>query len=229
MTDTIILTGSDRYASRWHDHAANAQRIAEILHEVGIDARLRATHPRAFRELAGVDLVIVEAGHGLASPDDATDDEWSTAHTLLAEYVSRGGTLLVMHNAIGAFGDLPAWSNWVGGSWVDGISMHPPIADNTIAPREIDHPIVDGLGPIIVHDELYSHLGRADDNVVLAHHRYDDQKQPLVWTREHATGRVVVDTLGHDVRSYDSESRNRLLKREALWALGADPEAIRAI
>ena len=223
----IILTGSDRYASRWHDHAANAQRIAEILGAVSIDAHLRATHPRTFRELDRIDLLIVEAGRGAASPDDATDDEWAVAHAQLAEYVSRGGALLVMHNAIAAFSDLPAWSNWVGGSWVEGISMHPPIADNTIAPRETDHPIVDGLGPITVHDELYSHLGRADDNVVLAHHRYDDQKQPLVWTRETETGRVVVDTLGHDVHSYDSESRNRLLQREALWAIDFDPMVIR--
>ena len=223
----IILTGSDRYANHWHDHAANAQRIAEILGAVSIDARLRATHPRTFMELAGVDLLIVEAGRGASSPDDASDDEWALAHTQLAEYVSRGGSLLVMHNAIAAFSDLPAWSNWVGGTWVEGVSMHPPIADNTITPREIDHPIVDGLGPITVYDELYSHLGRADDNVVLAHHRHDDQKQPLVWVRENATGRVVVDTLGHDVRSYDSESRNRLLQREALWAIGFDESVIR--
>ncbi len=225
----IILSGSDRYASQWHDHAANAQRIAEILARVGIDARLRATHPRSFRDLAGVDLLIVEAGRGAASPDGASDDEWTIAHTRLADYVSRGGALLVLHNGIAAFSDLPAWSNWVGGAWVEGVSMHPPIADNTITPRELDHPIVDGLGPITVHDELYSHLGRADDNTVLAHHRYDDQKQPLVWVRENATGRVVFDALGHDVRSYDSESRNRLLQREALWAIGADPETIRAI
>lgn len=226
---TIILTGSDRYASRWHDHAANAQRIAGILGEVGIDAQLRATHPRTFQELSGVDLLVVEAGRGAVSPDDATDDEWSAAHTQLADYVSRGGALLVLHNGIGAFSDLPAWSNWIGGSWVAGVSMHPPIAVTTITPREIEHPIIDGLGPITVHDELYCHLGRADDNVVLAHHRYDDQKQPLVWTREHATGRVVVDAFGHDVRSYESPSRIRLLKREALWALGTDPETIRAV
>lgn len=223
----IILTGSDRYANHWHDHAANAQRIAEVLAGVSIEARLRATHPRSFRDLAGVDLLIVEAGRGAISPDDASDDEWTIAHTQLAEYISRGGALLVMHNAIAAFSDLPAWSNWVGGEWVEGVSMHPPIAENTITPREIDHPIVDGLGPITVHDELYSHLGRADDNVVLAHHRYDDQKQPLVWVRENATGRVVVDALGHDVRSYESESRNRLLQREALWAIGVDEGVIR--
>ncbi|CAA9545684.1 MAG: hypothetical protein AVDCRST_MAG33-445 [uncultured Thermomicrobiales bacterium] len=229
MTNAIILTGSDRYASRWHDHAATGQRITEILREVDIDARLRGTHPRVFGELASADLLVVDAGRSRPGPEDASDEEWAGAHTLLADYVSRGGALLVMHNGIAAFSDLPAWSNWVGGSWVEGVSMHPPIGETTITPREIDHPVVEGLGPITVYDELYSHLGRADDNVTLALHRYDDQKQPLVWTREHATGRVVVDTLGHDVRSYDSDGRNRLLKREALWVIGGDPETIRRI
>ena len=227
MSTAIILTGSDRYASRWHDHAATSQRVAEILAEVSIDARLRSTHPCAFGELADAELVIVDAGRGARGPDDASDDEWAVAHGQLADYVSRGGALLVLHNGVGAFGDLPAWSNWIGGSWVDGISMHPPIAENTITPREIDHPIVAGLGPVTVYDELYSHLGRADDNTVLAFYRYDDQKQPLVWTRENGTGRVVVDTLGHDIRSYDSESRIRLLQREALWAIDLDEAVIR--
>jgi type 1 glutamine amidotransferase len=229
MSTAIILTGSDRYASRWHDHAATSQRVAEILAEVGIDARLRGTHPRAFGDLGLVDLLIVDAGSCARSPDDASDDEWAVAHARLAEYVSRGGALLVLHNGVGTFDDLPAWSNWIGGSWVDGISMHPPIGETTITPREIDHPIVNGLGPVTVFDELYSHLGRADDNTVLVFHRYDDQKQPLVWTRDKPTGRVVVDALGHDVRSYDSEGRVRLLKREALWVMSAEPGTIQAI
>lgn len=228
-TRAIILTGSDRYASRWHDHAANAQRVAELLALDGIDCRLRATHPRTFTELAGVDLVIVEAGRGERSPDDATDSDWAPAHAMLADYVSRGGALLVLHNAIAAFDDLPAWSRWVGGSWVVGTSMHPPIGDAEITPLETGHPITDGLGPITVHDELYSHLNRAADNMTLLLHRYDEGKQPLVWVREGQPGRVVVDTLGHDVRSYDSPSRQRLLRREALWACGADDDHIRAI
>jgi hypothetical protein len=231
MTPAIILVGSDRYASKWHDHAANAQLIAEALQEVGINARIRATHPRSFRELDTAKLLIVEAGRGERATDDCTDEEWAKAHAELARYVSRGGALMVIHNGVGAFDDLPAWSNWIGGRWVTGISMHPPIGDNQLTPRVTDHPIVDGLGRIDVYDELYAHLDRADDNTVLLHFRHDDQKQPLLWVRDGgpAPGRVVVDLLGHDVRSYDSAARVRLLRRGALWAIGGDEATIRAI
>ncbi len=227
----IILVGSDRYASKWHDHAANAQLIAEALRDVGIDARIRATHPRSFAELESARLVIVEAGRGERASDDCTDEEWAMAHSRLAGYVSRGGPLMVIHNGVGAFDDLPAWGNWIGGTWVKGVSMHPPIADNALTPRVTDHPIVDGLGQIDVYDELYAHLDRADDNEVLLHFRHDDQKQPLFWVRDGgpAPGRVVVDLLGHDVRSYDSPARVRLLKRGALWATGADRATITAV
>ena len=231
MIPAIILSGSDRYASKWHDHAANSQLIAEALRDIGIDARIRATHPRSFTGLDATRLVIVEAGRGERASDDCSDEEWAAAHMQLANYVSRGGALLVIHNGVGAFDDLPAWANWIGGRWVGGVSMHPPIADARLTPRVTDHPIVDGLGPIDVHDELYAHLDRADDNEVLLHFRHDDQKQPLVWVRDGgpAPGRVVVDLLGHDVRSYDSPARVRLLQREALWAIGAEPESILAV
>ena len=59
MTRAIILTGADRYDGKWHDHAATSQRIAEILGEAGIDARLRSTHPRTFGDLATVSLAFV--------------------------------------------------------------------------------------------------------------------------------------------------------------------------
>jgi uncharacterized protein len=231
LIPAVILVGSDRYASHWHDHAANAQRIAEELRPVGINARIRQTHPRSFGELAGARLLIVEAGDGARAEDDASDEDWARAHRQLAEYVSRGGAVLAVHNAVGAFGDLPAWCNWVGGRWVRGVSMHPPFGESELTPRVTDHPIVDGLGTITVQDELYAHLDRADDNEVLLHYRHDDQKQPLVWVRDGgpAPGRVVVDLLGHDTRSYDSPARVRLLRREALWAVGADSEAIRAV
>jgi type 1 glutamine amidotransferase len=49
--------------------------------------------------------------------------------------------------------------------------------------------------------------------------------QPALWTREAGTGRVAVDTLGHDAGAFEHAVHRRVVSRAALWALGQpDPE-----
>ncbi len=229
MKNAIILSGADRYDGRWHDHAATSQRVSEILREVGFDARIRGSHPRAFGELAGAELVIVNAASGAPGADDASDEEWATAYSLLREYAGRGGPLLALHLSSSSFREVPEWTEWLGGAWVQGKSMHPPISDASVEVRTDTHPIVAGFADFEIHDEMYSYLELQPGNVTLATHRYEEIDHPLAWAREVGAGRVVYDALGHGLRAYDSPERIRLLQREAQWATGADDEAIAGI
>ena len=226
MKKAIILSGADRYDGRWHDHAATSQRVAEILADVGFDARIRACHPRAFGELATADLVIVNAASGTPGPEDASDEEWARAFDLLSEYVERGGPLIALHLASSSFREIPEWADWIGGAWVDGTSMHPPIADSRVEVRTDTHPIVAGFTDFDLYDEMYSYLELQPGNAVLATHRFEERDHPLIWAREAGSRRAVYDALGHSVRAYDSAERIRLLQREALWVTGADDAAI---
>jgi type 1 glutamine amidotransferase len=230
MTRAIILSGADRYDGRWHDHAATSQRVAEALAAVGIEARIRGSHPRAFGELAEADLLVVNTANGAIAADDASDDDWAGAFSVLDAYRQRGGPLLALHLSSAAFvGEYPAWREWIGGEWVVGTSMHPPISQATISMKSDAHPITGGLADIEVFDERYSYLELEPGNIVLATHRHDDLDHPMVWAREAGHGRVVYDALGHDVRSYDSADRIRLLQRSALWLTGANKDAISAV
>ena len=226
MKKAIILSGADRYDDRWHDHAATSQRVSEILAGVGFDARIRACHPRAFGDLADADLVIVNTASGTPGVDDASDEDWARAFGLLSRYVERSGPLLALHLASGSFREVPAWAGWIGGAWIPGTSMHPPIAMSHVAVRTDLHPIVAGLTDFDVYDEMYSYQDVQPGNVVLATHRYEERDHPLVWTRETGSRRAVYDALGHGVRAYDSPERVRLLQREALWLTGADDAEI---
>jgi len=221
MKHAIVLSGADRYDGRWHDHAATSQRIAEILTEVGFDARIRACHPRALEDLATVDLLVANTASGTPGADDASDEDWVRAFALLSAYVARGGPLIALHLASSSFQEFPEWSDWIGGAWITGTSMHPPIAEAHVAVRTDAHPIVAGLTDFTLYDEMYSFLALHPGNVVLATHRYEGQDHPLAWAREAGLRRAVYDALGHDVRAYDSPERVRLLQREALWVTGA--------
>jgi len=223
MTRAIILTGADRYDGRFHDHAATSQCIAEALAEIGIDARLRGTRPRYMGEVATADLVVVNAANGSRGEDDATDEVWQEAFGHLRAHVEKGGPLLTLHLSSAAFREFPEWRQWIGGAWIAGTSMHPPISQATVTVHTDDHPIVAGFGDFDVFDEMYSYLEEEPGNVTLASHRYEERVHPIAWARELPAGRVVYDALGHDVRSYESPERVRLLQREVQWLLGELP------
>ncbi|MEZ5239952.1 MAG: ThuA domain-containing protein [Microthrixaceae bacterium] len=87
---------------------------------------------------------------------------------------------------------------------------------NQVAPTTAGarHPVAAGIAPFAVLDELYEDLDIEADVEVLMTGRQDADPQPLVWTREHGSGRVVVDLLGHDTTSLEDRS-HRALSRAA--------------
>lgn len=218
----VIFTGADRYDGRWHDHAATSQRIAEILGELGIDGRIRGTRPRTAGDLSGVDLVVLNLANGVPGPEDATDAEWEPIWEMFDEYVAGGGSLLVLHLSIAAFDADEAWSRRLGGAWVQGTSMHPPIADSHVRVHAGAHPIVMDVVDFDVHDEMYSYLDVQPASSVLATHHYEGRDHALAWATEAGGGRIVYDALGHGVEAYDSAGRVALLKREVEWLIGGE-------
>jgi uncharacterized protein len=219
MTTAIILTGADRYDGKWHDHPATSQRIAEILGEIGIDARLRRTHPRSFDDLASADLLVVNAANGAPSADDADDTAWTEGFAQMAAARERGVPLLAFHLSAAAFKEWPGWRPWLGGEWVVWISRHPPISQASVAVNTGAHPITEGMTTIDVFDEMYSFLELEPDNIVLATHTFEEVVHPLAWARDAGPGRVVYNGLGHDIRSYDSPDHAIFIQQAARWLL----------
>jgi uncharacterized protein len=235
MKKAIIYSGADRFDGPYHDHAATSQRIAEILRAVEIDARIRGFRPRNIRagELedagAAADLLILNAANGKQGPDDADDAAWADAWATIDAYVQRGGPLMVRHLSSAIFAHEPAWKQRIGGVWLPGTSMHPPISDATVTVKTGAHAIVAGMDTHFpIYDEMYSFLQTEPEITVLATHTYEGIEHPLAWATEAAGNRVVYDAIGHGVEAFDAEGTVRLLQREALWLTGADDATIAA-
>ncbi|MEO3810114.1 ThuA domain-containing protein [Sphaerisporangium sp. B11E5] len=219
MATNLILSGGVA-----HDFPATSAALAEVLAEVGVESTVTEDIAGALRERPAVDLITVNAlrCHG--------DDGWSAAQggsvfrlhpvarAALLDHVERGGGVLAMHSASICFDDWPYWYHMLGATWRWGASYHPPLGDVEVH-LQGDDPLVSGLEDFTLFDEVYTDLVLLPGIRPLA----VSQGQPLLWTRQMGRGRLVYDALGHDTRSYDSDSHRTLLRRAALWLLGQAP------
>ena len=218
----LVLVGRGRYQDRWHDDAATGHRVAAALTSAGLRVQVRGTAAAVLEEAGEPDLLVVVAGSGRRDADwDGGDEAWAPFHARLAALVTDGGVpLLALHQAANTFTDAPGWFDLVGGRWVEGRSMHPPIGSALFTPVEgMEHPVTAGSGPVEAFDERYCRLQVRAGSRVLLTCEHEGVQHPVVWTSG-GPGRVLYDGLGHDVRSYDSPSRRELLLREVAWLRG---------
>jgi hypothetical protein len=216
-----ILSGSGRYQDEWHDFTATSVEVARVLEAMDLEVAVRAFKPQGvLAEVPDADLLVVNAGAGELHPSsDGPASAWDEAFRALHEYRARRGPLLALHAASMTLDGFDEWEAWVGGRWVRGRSMHPPIGEADVQVSDQDHPITAGLAPFTLHDERYSYLDRSRSARVLLHHEHEGTEQPLVWVLEQDGARTVYDALGHDVRAFASPARADLLRREVRWLL----------
>lgn len=238
----LVLAGHGRYEDPWHDMAATSHRIAEVLSAPRLDGTddlgrpayqvtVRGAFPGALDGLdpAGddVDLVVVNTGSGRRDPGfDGDDERWAGFHERLRAWADAGRPVLGVHQAANSLGDSAHWERILGGRWVDGTSMHPAIGDADFTLTDAGHDLTEALrdatsGTVTAFDERYSYLTVADSSTVLLTQQHDGIDHPVVWVSGAPGVRCVYDALGHDVRSYDSPSRQALLRAEVAWLLAA--------
>ncbi|MFD7021123.1 ThuA domain-containing protein [Promicromonospora sukumoe] len=215
----LILSGRGRYEDPWHDHAATSHATAGVLGELGA-VEVRGLFRDALDDLDSVDLLVVNGGTGRRDADfDGSDDDWRGFHDRLAGWARAGGAVLGLHQAANTFYDAPDWETVLGGRWVPGESMHPPIGTARFE-LTIGHPMTEGLSVVEAFDERYCRLRVASGTRVLGTTLDDDgAPHPVLWINEAHGGRSVYSGLGHDVRSFASEGHQELLRRAASWLL----------
>lgn len=221
MPDALVLAGRGRYADPWHDDVATSHAVADVLRDLGVGVRVRGTSPGALDDErpGDVAVVVVAAGRGRVDPDwDGDDAAWAPFHDRLAALVRAGVPLLALHAAANTFADSPHWTGLLGGRWVVGTSMHPPIGPASFRVVDGAHPVTAGLAVVEAWDERYCRLDVAASSRVLLVTEHEGREHPVVWASA-GGARVVYDGLGHDARSWASPSRRALLRRELAWLL----------
>jgi len=213
MPRSLVLSGGGRYADPWHRFTKTSARLADVLWSLGHRVEVSDFVADRVADLSGFDLIVVNAAAG---PGEAP-----AAHTAaqagLRAALDRGVAVLAVHTGVCALLRLPEWEAVTGAAWVAGRSGHPRLGPAHVQTLPDRHPIVAGLPAFDLVDERYVGLRLAPGLVPLATHRHDGRQYPLLWAREVGRSRVVADTLGHSVESYESAGHRRLLTRAVQW------------
>ena len=225
---TVVLSGQTRYVDPWHPIAETSQALAGACRELGLEVEVRSdADPAGWADLSGVDLLVVNSGGGMPDQPPQADSVWQPVYQAVASYVSDGGRVLAVHTATNAFPEWPGWAEIIGGHWVRGESGHPRHSLAVFQPAEgaAGHPVFAGLpviedaaGPAVVaYDERYWRLSLSDRVTPLMRHESDGAWHVNGWC---VGDRVLVDGLGHDLRSYASVTRRHYLANAVRWLLG---------
>nr|WP_269449679.1 ThuA domain-containing protein [Auraticoccus cholistanensis] len=223
----MLVSGSGHWADPWHPFPATSARLRELLTEHGLEVDLREDVEDALVGMGHVDLLVLNIGNNDGPSPDLPAAELGDPPTLpvleavaaaVQDHLHRGGALLAVHSSCTPLGAVPGWSRLLGGRWIRGRTMHPPLDACTVQVVTQDHPVTAGLEDFAVTDERYSWLHTEDDITVLAQQRHAGEQHPVVWAR-HDGGKVLFDALGHDERSYDSPGHRRLLHQGLDWLL----------
>jgi uncharacterized protein len=139
-------------------------------------------------------------------------------------WVKDGGGLVALHSACGNFHPSKEWFDLVGGRFEshEGHVFSPKTVDP-------DHPITRNLPVLECWDETYIHKDLAADKHLLQvrtpMNQGETEDQPWTWTRNEGKGRVFYTASGHDLRCWNEEAYQTLVKRGILWAVGDERAA----
>ena len=146
---------------------------------------------------------------------------------VLADCISQGKPLVVLHHSICAYDDWPEYFNIIGGKY-----FHKPttvkgkdypassyIHDLHFKVRIVDHknPVTKGLTDFDIFDETYKGF-YVDDGVTPLLTTDEPSSTPVIgWSKMYGKARVVVLQSGHDAPTFGNPDFRKLLKQSIMW------------
>ena len=220
----LLLTGED-YPG--HDWKSTTPVLAAALAR---DPRLEIVVHDDLATLAQVDLAPFGAvvahfkNYDPAVPGRAGFDN-------LRSFVQRGGGLVLVHFACGAFEEFrdefePLVGRvWFGASPPPGEFQHDPYGAFQVSITDGSHPVTRGLAPFTTTDELYTCLAGETpiDVLACATSVRNGKEYPMAFVVDEEGRRVFHCVLGHDPAALAVPAVGELYRRATAWAVRLDP------
>lgn len=144
----------------------------------------------------------------------------------LRRFVEAGGGLALVHFACGAWhGEWPEFVDLAGRVWAGpgpNVRQHDPFGEFRVELTGHSHPIVRGMEPFTVKDELYTCLvgERPIEVLAEAKSKVDGKMYPMAFVTQYGRGRTFHCLLGHDAAALKTPAVSILFRRGIIWAAG---------
>lgn len=209
----VLIVGGDEHHDfeQWFNEASTA-----TLEEVGANVTYTDEMDEVLPALEEIDVLYLSNNQPMPGED---------LRSGIFNFVNSGKGLMITH-AAGWY----SWDDWpefnqvlVGG----GTRHHPPYGEFEVQVEDGEHPVMEGVPETFsVEDELY-HVERDPDGTPIhvlasAEDPETGDVYPVVWIVEHYSGRIVVNTLGHDGGAHEHPAFQQMLQNSALWAARQD-------
>ena len=214
----VIVTGIDYPGHKWKE---TAPVLAEALRK---DARLKVDVVETPAFLASPKLndynTVVLHFMNWESPDPGEQ-----ARQNLAQFVSNGGGMVLVHFACGAFQGWPEFEKLAGRVYDPKLRPHDPYGSFQVVRTSVDHPITRGMQPFETTDELYTCLaGNTPIEIIAtAKSKVDGKDYPMGFVLNYGKGRVFHSVLGHDAQAIANPPVAELFRRATAWSAGLTP------
>lgn len=148
------------------------------------------------------------------------------ARQRLKEFVEAGKGVISVHHAIVDYTDWPWWyEEVVGGKYFTKEAPGHPASsykedlEFLAAPAKGKerHPVLQGVGPLWVNDELYKGMWRSPKIEVLMETSHPDNDPPLVYVGPHPKSRVLYIQLGHSAHTMNHPGFRKLMANAVSW------------
>lgn len=218
----LVLTGNEYPGHKWRETAPLIAQFLMVDPRMTVDVN---TDPNflASPSLDAYDAIVLNYLNW-QSPDPG-----DKARANLKQFIENGKGIVVVHNAVAAFGDWPEIKEIFGRAWnPKRVHGHDPQGVFTVKIAATDHPIMKGMKSFETTDELYTCLyasGRPVEVLASAMSKVEKKDHPMVLLNHYGRGRVFLCVLGHDVKSLSFKAVQDLYRRGTAWAAGIPPVA----
>jgi trehalose utilization protein len=212
----LIVTGLDHPAHDWR--ATTPALQAELANDRRVHVSVLADpYQLGETDLAKYQVVFLHFNNW------QRPDPGEKARENLRQFVERGGGLVLLHFACGAFSDWPEFPKLAGRIW-DRKNTHDRRGPFRVQIVDQEHAITRGLAEFETDDELYTGLTGEQPIQLLATARSKTTQtdQPMAFTLTYGKGRVFHTPLGHDARAIHTPSVAELLRRGVAWTAKAE-------
>jgi uncharacterized protein len=197
MTTPLLANLICGSPARNHDFDFARRRLLDVLYAAGTIRTDVASNYDASQAIEGGDLLV-----SYTSQVPVGDAECAA----LRRYLERGGRWFAIH-ASNSVRDNPHLPGILGSRFI----THPPYTHFAVSVTKPSDPLIDGIQPFEVDDEIYV-IDHSDDIDVLLHTRWggeaggraiEEDVRPLMYRRRVGQGEVLYLALGHCNRPFD--------------------------